>query len=144
MDSRTCFAEYNGRQYAILNWELRRTMNDAIISRPLLKDELALYEKYKRQGKENAWIFRQLFPPRLLQQKSRLVSPKDLTKLGKNQLIHLILSKLHSSIPSLNKMTKPDLRTLYLALDRLNRGRGLNLLKAIAKAGREDHKTEDE
>ncbi len=141
MDSGTCFAEYNGRQYAILNWQLRQRMNDAIISRPLLKDELVLFGKYKRQGKEDAWIFRQLFPPHVPPRKA---ARKDLRKLGKNQLIHLILNKLNSSIPSLKNMTKPDLCTLYLALGRLGRSRGLNLVKAIAKADPEKDQTEPE
>ena len=35
-----CFTIYNGRVHAVLNWRQRRNLGDAIVSRPLTKEEL--------------------------------------------------------------------------------------------------------
>ncbi len=107
-----CFAVYRGRVHAILNWRQRKSMTAAIVSRPLAKDELAAYLEKQDEGLSQGEIFDAIFPPHVPSDKTR----KELMALTKSQLIHLILHRLHCSLPSLQNVTKNDLCTLFMSL----------------------------
>ena len=115
-----CFVRFEGRTHAILNWQLRRSISDAIISWPLSREEQAAFQKYRDEGQGEQAIFGLLFPPPV----RKPLAVSDLQKKTKNQLIHLIMNKLGCSLPSLMKMTKVDLCALYLALGRRAIGLG--------------------
>ncbi len=112
LEADQCFTVYRGRVHAVLNWRHRRGLGDAIVSRPLTKEELALYKEKRSEGLDDAAVFAALFPPVISQSHTR----QELMKLSKNRLIHLIINRLHCSLPSLKNMTKADLCTLYMHL----------------------------
>lgn len=112
------FTEINGRIHAILNYALRQSNDDEIISEPLDTRELAIYRNLKGAGQNDPEIFKTLFPPSIPKINRRPPSKVEIEieQLNKRQLIHLILQEVKTSIVSLSRMSVTDLRKLLLSL----------------------------
>ena len=103
---------YRGHRHAVLNWQQRRSQTDAIVSRPLSREELRLYCEARERGLDEPDIFRRMLPHR---RRARRTAA-ELNQLTKKQLVDLVMVRLGAALPSLGRMTKDDLQTLYLKL----------------------------
>lgn len=107
----------DGRVLAVRNWKHRSHDDDALIAVPLDEQQIDRYRELKRDGMDDAQIFDELF--------ATPIDPRvsiSIDQLSKQQLMMLLRQVVGDEIPTLERVTRPDLvklvRTLCKATDR--------------------------
>jgi len=106
-----CFMNINGTIHAVVNWRSRSDKDDVIIGCRLNKGQEDTYERMKDQGYSDPVICDKLFPQALLPRARQKVSV-DIEVLTKQQLVQLIRDTLGKPLPSLEKLSTDDLRSV--------------------------------
>ena len=114
MKNNDCFLNYDNHVYAIQNWHLRKSVFDVVILDPLDTQDMGKYSKLSKQGLSDTQIYKKLYPSVEYKPKEKVLIDIDL--LTKDQLIHLVSSKLNTSLPTLMYMSTEDLKTLFSVL----------------------------
>jgi hypothetical protein len=109
-----CFMNYDNHVYAIQNWYLRKSEFDVVILNPLDTQDMGKYSKLSKQGLSEKQIYKKLYPSVEHKPKEKVLIDIDL--LTKDQLIHLVNTKLNASLPTLMYMSTEDLKTLFSVL----------------------------
>lgn len=113
MEPQQCFTTNRNRIYAILNWKERRYQGATIYAEQLSESEEAQYRRLSRAGKSESEIFYNLFPV------TRYSSGLDIIELlntCKAEIAILIQKQLQIALPSLTRMSRRDLLSLYIRL----------------------------
>jgi hypothetical protein len=114
MAESTKIMELQGRLYAILNWQGRHSGSDELLAAPLTDDQNRQYVRFKRHGDSDSVIFAKLFPASRREPRRIIIR---MSTLSKKAMAELIASKLSISAPSLEKMSREDLKNMLLALN---------------------------
>ena len=117
------FFKSSGKVKAILNWQTMKNGDALLLSDTLDTEHLNLYEGFKELGKDDQFIFEKFFSPKKTK-KLLLASKKvdtlevtiEIEQLTKSQLTYLIEREIKAALPTLKKMSKEDLVTLFLKL----------------------------
>ena len=117
VDDQSKIMELNGKLYAILNWQGRKGASDELIGAPLNEEQNRQYLKFKRQGISDSQIMSRLFPPAKVNrdEHTRIVIP--MSTLSKRTMAELIASRLGIHAPTLEKMSREDLKKMLLAVN---------------------------
>jgi hypothetical protein len=114
MGEQSKIMEVNGKLYAILNWQGRKRQSDELVAAPLTDDQNRMYLRYKRQGDSDSRIMSKLFPP-AHKDPTRIII--RMSTLSKKAMAELVASRLAINVPTLEKMSRHDLKKLLLALN---------------------------
>jgi hypothetical protein len=109
-----CFLNINGTVHAIVNWRSRSHKDDVIIGCRLTKAQEAQYAQMKGQGAGEAAICDRLFPQSVLP-RSRPTVRIDIDVLTKGQLLQLIRERIGKPLPTLEKVSRLDLKSILAA-----------------------------
>ena len=123
MTTNKIFFRSGGKVKAIINWRTMKAGDALFLYDTLDTEHMNLYEELKNLGKDDQFIFDKFFSP--TESKKLLVASKkaealevtiEIEQLTKPQLKYLIEREIKTTLPSLNKMSKDDLVTLFLKL----------------------------
>lgn len=123
MTTNKIFFKSGGKVKAILNWQTMKNGDALLLSDTLDTEHMNLYEGFKELGKDDQFIFEKFFSPQKTK-KLLLASKKvdtlevtiEIEQLTKSQLTYLIEREIKAALPTLKKMSKEDLVTLFLKL----------------------------
>ncbi|MFQ5569778.1 MAG: hypothetical protein ACE5G0_08880 [Rhodothermales bacterium] len=99
----------------MMNWKARRETVDAVVLSALSSEEADTYLALKQAGVDEAAIFNRMYPSRG-RHWAREEVHVPIVLLNKTQLAYLIETRLCTSLPSLNRLRKQDLMTLFVTL----------------------------
>ena len=110
-----CFFLIKDQWYVLMNWRARSRPTDAVLLQALSSDEIETYFALQRAGHDDADIFNHMYPPQYVHDIERDV-PIPMHLLTKAQLAYVIEHKLSQPLPSLTRMRRDDLQSLYESL----------------------------
>jgi len=114
MQTQECFVHHRNNVYVILNWQVRKDEFDVMLLDPLDTQQLVWYQELVKDGYTDDSIYKKLYPEALLQEKKVLV---NIELLSKEQLVHLINSRLGKTLTSLIRVSSDDLKSLFLGIE---------------------------
>ncbi|MBV9463782.1 MAG: hypothetical protein JO317_06085 [Verrucomicrobiae bacterium] len=112
------FTSHDQDVYAILNWQGYKGPDHAVALRKLTPEQADAYRAQRREGRTEQEIFASLFPRRPAKP-VRLLPPKisvEIDLLHRSQLLELLRRRLGERLPTLDRLSTPDLRALLAKL----------------------------
>ena len=116
MQARQCFLRNRNNVYAILNWRVRKDESDVMLAKLLDTQQLGRYQNLVKEGFTDETIFNKFYPEKIESKNTVLIT---IEQLSKEQLTHLINTRLGKSLTSMNRMSTEDLRSLFLDIEGL-------------------------